>query len=100
MDKRTALDSVREFKKAILHLFPEAKTYLFGSYAKDLQNENSDIDVAVIMPRLSANYLWEESPILWRISGNINSLIEPVLLEMNEDTPLYNEVMATGILIE
>jgi hypothetical protein len=27
----------------------------------------------------------------------VNTLIEPVLLEDNEDSPLYREVMRTGI---
>lgn len=81
-------------------LFPDAVTYLYGSYAKNMQKEESDIDVAVVLPKLSENYLWEDSPKLWRIGGDINSLIEPVMLEQNENTPLYNEVIKTGILIQ
>ena len=100
MDKNTALEIVREYRQAIIKLFPDSMTYLFGSYAKECQKELSDIDVAVIVPKLSENYLWEDSPKLWKISGDINSLIEPVLLEENENTPIYQEVIKTGILIE
>lgn len=100
MDKNTALEIVREYRQAIIKLFPDSMTYLFGSYAKECQKELSDIDVAVIVPKLSENYLWEDSPKLWKISGEINSLIEPVLLEENENTPIYQEVIKTGILIE
>ena len=100
MDKRTAINIVKEYRKAVIKVFPEAVTYLYGSYAKNLQKKESDIDVAILMPKLSDNYLWEESPILWRLSGDINDLIEPVMLEINENTPLYQEVIKTGILIE
>ena len=100
MDKNTAIEIVREYRQAIIKLFPNSMTYLFGSYAKECQQEMSDIDVAVIVPKLSENYLWEDSPKLWKASGDINSLIEPVLLEKNENTPLYNEIIKNGILIE
>ena len=100
MDKRAVLEIVKKYRKAIIPLFPDAVTYLYGSYAKNMQKEESDIDVAVVLPKLSENYLWEDSPKLWRIGGDINSLIEPVMLEQNENTPLYNEVIKTGILIQ
>lgn len=100
MDKCEVLEIIREYRQALIKLFPNSLTYLFGSYAKECQREMSDIDVAVIVPKLSENYLWEDSPKLWRLSGDINSLIEPVLLEKNENNPLYQEIIKTGILIE
>lgn len=36
--------------KKINHLFPKARVYLFGSYAKGTQREDSDIDLCVVAP--------------------------------------------------
>jgi predicted nucleotidyltransferase len=35
----------------ITELFPEAKVYLFGSYATGNQREDSDIDICVVNPQ-------------------------------------------------
>ena len=100
MDQKSALEYVRSYRQALIKLFPEAKTYLFGSHAKGNQRDDSDIDVAVILPHLSENYLWNDVPRLWRLTGDINPDIEPVMLELDEDTPLYREVITHGILIQ
>lgn len=44
-----AIESAKRFAPYALNVFPGASIYLFGSYAKGCANENSDIDIAVIM---------------------------------------------------
>lgn len=100
MDKGKAIELVTKYRKAVIEIFPDAITYLFGSHAKGCQKEDSDIDVAIVLPKLSQNYLLDDAPRLWRICADINPDIEPVMLELNENTPLYNEVMKHGILIK
>ena len=49
MDKRTNRHIV-EFIKAVAKLNPElVKAYLFGSFAKGTNGDDSDIDVAIIL---------------------------------------------------
>ena len=43
------LDSI---VREINNLLPEAKVYLFGSYASGTQQEDSDLDLCVVVPRL------------------------------------------------
>jgi predicted nucleotidyltransferase len=101
MDRRTltrdeALDAVRRYKRVIRHRYhTEPKVILYGSYA----NPDSDIDVAVIVPEPEITDHWEQSADLWGDVLKVNTLIEPVLMEDNEDSMLYREVMHTGITV-
>jgi len=77
--------------------------YLFGSYAKNTNHENSDIDVAVILGNTSEN-IFDEQMKMMRIAGRLEDVrIEPhpVYLEDFENgTPFVNEIKRTGILIK
>jgi len=90
LPKEFALELVRRYKDAIAPRFdPAMKVMMFGSYAKDCPNEWSDIDVAG----------WETAVSLGRATRDISSYIEPILLESGEDSPIYHEVMRTGVAV-
>jgi predicted nucleotidyltransferase len=72
---------------------------MYGSYAKGHPNPDSDIDVAVIVPEPEITDHWEQSADLWGDVFKVSTLIEPVLMEDNEDSMLYREVMRTGITV-
>ncbi|MBQ6955583.1 MAG: nucleotidyltransferase domain-containing protein [Bacteroidales bacterium] len=76
----------------------EAKVYMFGSYSKGYARPESDIDVAVVVPSIGGNWL-EWSKKLWHDTLNVSTLIEPVLLEECHPSPLYDDVMRTGIAV-
>jgi predicted nucleotidyltransferase len=104
MDRRTlsqkqVLEFVREFKRVITPRYSvEPKVYLYGSYAKGSANPDSDIDVAVIVPSIGDNWLeWSKSQ--WHDTRSVSTLIEPVLLEECHPSPLYDDVMRTGIAV-
>ncbi len=105
MDRRTltrqqAIDVVREYKRVIRPRYhAEPRVFMYGSYAKGYANPDSDIDVAVIVPEPEITDHWEQSADLWGDVRKVNVLIEPVLLEDNEDSPLYREVMRTGVVV-
>lgn len=95
-----ALELVRRYKAAIAPRFdPATKVMMFGSYAKDCPNEWSDIDVAVIVPRVDYDKWRDTAIILGRATDDISCYIEPILLESGEDTPIYREVMRTGVVV-
>jgi predicted nucleotidyltransferase len=98
MDKEQAIDIVRNYKKAISHLFDTAQVYLYGSYSKGYAHAESDIDVAVVVPELHGDWL-ALSTRLWVIAPKVDIHIEPVLMEENEPSPLYHDVMRTGIAV-
>ena len=72
--------------------------YLYGSYSKGNQREDSDIDIAVIVEHLNEND-FEDTPLLWKLRRKISNLIEPVLLTEDMNNPLYCDITKTGILI-
>ena len=72
--------------------------YLFGSYSKGYARPDSDIDIAVIVPQVNGNYL-STATSLWRITMDINTLIEPVLIEEIHPSPLYEDILKSGIAV-
>lgn len=100
MDKKQVTEIVRQYKKAILPIVKDARVYLYGSYSKGTAHKDSDIDVAVVVPRLQEGMdWWKISSSLWGATWDINTLIEPILMEDCHPSPLYEDVMQTGIAI-
>ena len=103
MDKRRtlsrdeALELVRRYKQVIAPRFDvEPRVMVFGSYSKGYANPDSDIDVAVIVPTYGDRKL-EISKLLWHDVDQVSFLIEPVLMAEDRWSPLYDDVMRTGI---
>lgn len=100
LPKEFALELVRRYKEVIAPLFDKSmKVMMFGSYAKDCPNEWSDIDVAIIVPKVNKDKWWDTAVSIGRAKENISCYIEPILLENGEDSPIYREVMRTGIAV-
>ena len=72
---------------------------MYGSYAKGCSNVWSDIDVAVIVPKIDNDKWLEQSADLVHESHLMSSLIEPVLMEDDENSILYSDVMRTGVAV-
>ena len=98
MDREQALSLVRKYKEEISPQFKEAKVFLFGSYSKGNARENSDIDVAVVVPRLDGDWL-DASSALWLATMKVDTIIEPVLIEECHPSPLYEDILRTGITV-
>ncbi len=98
MDKEHALKLEERYKELVAAYLPLKALYLFGSYSKGGYTEESDIDIAVIVEHRSEDY-FEDTPLLWTLKRKISNLIEPVLLEENEHSPLYDDILKTGIRI-
>lgn len=98
MDRAEALELIRKYKRAISERFADAKVYLYGSYSKGTAHKDSDIDVAVIVPKITGDKL-TQSAFLWHKVDDVSLLIEPVLLEDGEPSPLYEDVIHTGIFV-
>ena len=98
MDKEQVIEIVKQHKEAIIKQISDAKVYLYGSYSKGTANPESDIDVAVVVPAINDDWL-DVSTTLWLIAPQINYLIEPVLIDQRYPSPLYDDVLRTGIAI-
>ncbi len=99
MDKEQAIKLVQAYKQAISPIYRDAKVYLYGSYSKGTAHQDSDIDVAVVVPHVEGNWFHIVPP-LWTKARSVSSLIEPVLMAEDCPSPLYDDVMRTGIAIQ
>ena len=50
MDRENAIRIAKQYKDDISGHFKPTKVYLYGSYSKGTQREDSDIDIAVVVP--------------------------------------------------
>lgn len=72
MDKREVVNIVKAYSQLLREHFQIENVYLFGSYAKGKQKEDSDIDVAIVVKRaegdddilMDLNYIYQGMTLL------------------------------------
>lgn len=100
LSRDEALAIVRRYKQVIAPRYKtEPKVIMYGSYAKGYATPLSDIDVAVIVPKIEEGKWLEWSQALVHDGHEVNDLIEPVLMEEHESSILYDDVMRTGVAV-
>jgi len=103
MDKRTnIIEKVREYKALVNSALPfnVEKYWLYGSHAKGTQYEHSDIDIAMVVNHIEDDVYWENLPLLWKLSYQVDDRIEPVLIARDTDyAGFIDEIQKTGIEI-
>ena len=75
MDKAEAIRKVRQYKILLKEYFDVDKVYLFGSYAKETNREDSDIDVAIVVNSIKGDY-FSTTPLIWKLRRQIDDRIE------------------------
>ena len=100
LSRNEAIAIVRRYKQVISSRYETApKVIMYGSYAKGYATPLSDIDVAVIVPKIEDGKWLDWSQELVHDGHEVNDLIEPVLLEEHEGSILYDDVMRTGVSV-
>lgn len=96
--------SILKTVKNFLALVPEnlglRQAYLFGSYAKGLEKESSDVDVALVLDRMGD--FFQTQQVLRKLRRKVDLRIEPHPLkseDFNSNNPFAKEIQETGILI-
>lgn len=99
MDKGEAINKVKEYSILLKKHIPLEKIYLFGSYAKNTNRTDSDIDVAIVVKKIEGDYFVIQ-PLLWKLRRQIDDRIEPILIEKDNDTSGFLiEIQRNGIEI-
>lgn len=99
MDKGEAINKVRAYRLLLKDYFQLENVYLFGSYAKNTNREDSDIDVAIVVKHVEGDY-FSINPLLWKLRRQIDDRIEPILIERDfDDANFLAEVQKFGIEI-
>ena len=100
MDREEIIKKLNRYAELLKQHFSLKKMILFGSYAKGTAKPHSDIDVAVIVQKNTMDF-FQYAPLLWKLSGMVDSLIEPVLFEEETDdkSGLLEDISKNGIVI-
>jgi uncharacterized protein len=97
MDKADALVIANKYAEAVRANYVNSKIYLFGSYAKGNFNDDSDIDIAVVLE--DYNNLIDMQLELMRLRRKIDSRIEPHPFREKDfilSNPVVNEIIRYG----
>lgn len=97
MDKREAIEVAERYASAVKTKFDSVKIILFGSYVKGNFNEDSDIDIAVILK--DYNNLTDIQLDLMRLRRSIDSRIEPHPFrerDFENSNPIVHEILKYG----
>lgn len=99
MDKIEAISKVLRYKFLLQNNINFEKIYLFGSYARNTNRPDSDIDVAIVVKHIEGDY-FSIQPLLWKLRRQIDDRIEPILIEMdNDESGFLSEIQKYGIEI-
>jgi predicted nucleotidyltransferase len=103
VDKRTPIiDKAKEYIILVSRMMPFEieKYWLYGSYAKGTPGKHSDIDIAMVVNHIDDAIYWENLPLLWKLTYQVDGRIEPVLIARDTDyTGFLDEIENTGIEI-
>ena len=90
---------VKKYYTILLHEgYPVEKILLFGSYAGNKQNENSDIDLAVVLRKFSKDRFNTRLELM-KFTRDFDEVIEPhpfLISEFDESDPFVSEILRTG----
>jgi len=99
MDRETVIENLVKYSELVFTVLTPNKIVLYGSYAKGNWTENSDIDVAVLVDKISDDFL-EISTQLCKLTRKIDYRIESVLIEEGDDkSGFVSDINKHGIII-
>ena len=99
MDRTTALKSAVTYAEEVCKVFRPHSIILFGSHVAGNATEDSDIDIAVIFDGYTGDWL-KDSALLWKLTRNVSTVIEPILLDRKQDpSGFVEEVFRTGEIL-
>ncbi|MCD6118130.1 nucleotidyltransferase domain-containing protein [bacterium] len=101
MDKKDVLKIARQFASLLMTKYDCKQMFLFGSYAKGTNQEESDIDIAVILEEFENSIDIQLE--LMRLRRKVDSRIEPHPFrekDFNLTNPLVYEILKYGQRID
>jgi predicted nucleotidyltransferase len=100
MDKEQAINIAKTYSDEIKKKYDILSIYLFGSFAKGNESENSDIDLAIVL-KTNDNILDTQLDLM-RLRRNIDLRIEPhpyTELTFDVSDPVVNEILKHGLAL-
>ncbi|MEY2830276.1 MAG: hypothetical protein RIQ33_2134 [Bacteroidota bacterium] len=100
MDKAAAINIAKIYMQLIKAKYEVSQSLLFGSYAKGNFNNDSDIDVAIVLKN-PADIIDVQIEMM-KLRRNIDLRIEPhpfFISDFNQQNPVVSEVLRYGIVL-
>ncbi|PIV62705.1 MAG: nucleotidyltransferase [Bacteroidetes bacterium CG02_land_8_20_14_3_00_31_25] len=100
MDKKEALRLANEYINSISSKYNIKQAILFGSFAKGTYNDDSDIDIAIVVNNIVD--IIDTQIDLMKLRRKIDLRIEPhpfMTGDFNRTNPVVNEIIKYGIEI-
>ncbi len=101
MVNKDIIDTAKEYVLNIPDYLGIRKAFLFGSFAKGTEQEDSDIDIAIVLENMSDFFVTQKQ--LMRLRRLIDLRIEPHPIsakDFNSQNPFACEIEKTGIEIK
>lgn len=98
MVNQSIIETAKKYIQQIPISMDLKKAYLFGSYAKGIERDDSDIDIAVVVGKMDDFYSVQMQ--LMRLRRKIDLRIEPHPIwdkDFNIQNPFAYEIQQTGI---
>ena len=99
--EKSIMESIQKYIEKISQYYKIEAIILFGSYAKGTENEESDIDIAIVSSDF--NDIIEDGAKLIGLTWKIDTRIEPHPISTEDyisvSNPFVQEVMNTGIKV-
>ena len=103
MDKRIS-KTIKEYISFVAKQNPDlVAAYLFGSYAKNKEHFESDIDIALVINNLNDADKFDVQVQLMLLASQFDTRIEPHPISKQDllsDNPFFAEIIKTGIEIQ
>ena len=98
MDREQVVKIASDYARHVREIINPSDIILFGSCAKGSVSANSDIDIAIVFDTYDGDY-WQTVQKLHELTISIDTRIEPVLLEYNNDPAGFVETVRREGLI-
>ncbi len=102
IDNKLIMEIIEQYVEKICENYKIEAIILFGSYAKGTNNEDSDIDIAIITDDFEDDIIDEELKLM-RLRRKIDTRIEPHIIRIEDyrkaETPFVKEIIDTGIKV-
>lgn len=101
MVNQSVIETAKKYIQQIPISMDLKKAYLFGSYAKGVEREDSDIDIALVIGKMDDFFSIQMQ--LMRLRRTIDLRIEPHPIldkDFNIQNPFAYEIQQTGIEIK
>ena len=102
IESKTVISFVQQYIADVKKAMPIDKVYLYGSYAKGTQRENSDVDICFFSQAFESRRNLDVLTELFylKIKYDKDILIEPYAFPVSElynDNPFVKEILRTGL---